>query len=128
MRSITKYQTRVSPYVNIDYTFGTVDLRGDSIQENPIDFYKPIINEICNFKFSESASITVNCTFRHFNTTSSRCIFQMMKALSTIDFKDKEVKVNWYFDFYDEDMKEIGEDYEELTGLNFNYYALPSLN
>ena len=32
-----------------------------------------------------------------------------------------DVIVNWFYEEDDEDMRETGEDYEEILGLNFNY-------
>lgn len=123
---MTKYPTSVSPYVNIDYTHGTLDLEGVSIQENPVEFYQPILDELHNLKFSETYTLIMNCSFRHFNTSSSKFIFEIMKVMQSMEIGNKDVTINWYYDSYDEDMKELGEDYEDLTGLKFNYQALSS--
>ena len=125
MQKVTKLPTSESPYVNIDYSLGVIDLRGKSVQENPLNFYSTLTHSLQEIVKSQSFTVTLNFHFEHFNTSSSKCIYEMLRHMKSVHQKgQKNIRVNWHYDFEDFDMRECGEDYQELTGLKFNYISV----
>jgi len=55
----------------------------------------------------------------YFNTSSSKCILDLLKRLEKINQAGSKVSVNWYFESEDEDMEEAGEDYQAIIKLPF---------
>ena len=92
-------------------------LKGRSIPENSIEFYKPIIEWIDNYGQSVNETTVLSVQLEYFNTSSSKCILDVFKKLETLS--GTEVSVKWYYEEDDEDMLEAGEDYEAIIDLPF---------
>ena len=116
--------TKTSPYIMVDSTEKIIELKGKSTPENAVQFYYPVINNIKKLFSAVSGEIHVNMALEYFNTSSSKCIFDMLKVLKSLQDDDREIVVNWYYEEDDEDMLETGEDYQDLLGMNFNYIEL----
>lgn len=108
-----------TPMVNFDSSKGTLELKGRSIPENSIEFYKPLNDWIDGYAASPKASTIVDIKLEYFNTSSSKCILDLFKQLEKLNEKNTQVKVNWYFEEDDEDMAEAGEDYQAIIDLPF---------
>jgi len=108
-----------TPTVNFDGENGVMELRGRSIPENSIDFYKPLNEWIENYGNSPKPNTVVDIKLEYFNTSSSKCILDLFKQLEKLNSKGTVVNVNWYFEEDDEDMEEAGEDYDAIIDLPF---------
>ena len=96
---------------------GELLLKGRSIPENSIEFYKPLIEWIESYSESPNSSTVLNVQLEYFNTSSSKCILDVFKKLESVT--GSEVSVKWYYEEDDEDMLEAGEDYEAIIDLPF---------
>lgn len=119
--------SRVTPSVYFNPNKELLDLRGKSSPENPLNFYGSLLLNID--KYAEiKGNITVNLAFEYFNTSSSKCIFNLLRKLDEISQLGKRVIVNWYYENDDEDMLEAGEDYSSFFGYEFNFVSVPVIN
>ena len=105
-----------TPFVEFN-SKGELLLKGRSIPENSIEFYKPIIEWIDNYGQSVNETTVLSVQLEYFNTSSSKCILDVFKKLETLS--GTEVSVKWYYEEDDEDMLEAGEDYEAIIDLDF---------
>jgi|TARA_B100000497_G_C7649274_1_gene390537 hypothetical protein len=105
-----------TPFVEFN-SKGELLLKGRSIPENSIEFYKPIIEWIDNYGQSVNETTVLSVQLEYFNTSSSKCILDVFKKLETLS--GTEVSVKWYYEEDDEDMLEAGEDYEAIIDLPF---------
>ena len=87
----------------------------------PLEFYYPILSSLDKAFTQGATSFTANFAFEYFNTSSSKCLFDILKRLAQFKNQGMDVRVNWFYEEYDEDMKETGEDYEDVLNLSFNY-------
>ena len=108
-----------TPEVNFDANLGVLEIKGRSIPENSIEFYKPLIDWIDSYGASSKETTVVEMRLEYFNTSSSKCILDLFKKLESINGGNTEVKINWYFEEEDEDMEEAGEDYDAIINLPF---------
>jgi hypothetical protein len=108
-----------TPTVKFDGQKGILELKGRSIPENSIEFYKPLNDWIDGYSASPIAETTVDVKLEYFNTSSSKCILDLFKQLENLNKQGTKVKVNWYFEEDDEDMAEAGEDYQAIIDLPF---------
>ena len=113
--------TRVTPLVNFDPEEGILEVKGRSSPENSILFYQKIIDSLDEFAESGGDEFTANFSFEYFNTSSSKCLFDVFKKLSKINDEGKELTINWFYEEDDEDMMGAGEDYADLLDLDFNF-------
>lgn len=98
---------------------GKLELRGRSIPENSVEFYKPLHDWVEAYGQNPSSDTIVDIKLEYFNTSSSKCILDLFKKLEAINGKGTEVTINWYFEMDDEDMEEAGEDYQAIISIPF---------
>ncbi len=127
MDSIFIEPTRVTPLVSFNPEINLLEIKGRSSPENSILFYDQILSLIDDFIASENESLTVNFSFEYFNTSSSKCLFDVFRKLTKLEDEDKELIINWYYEEDDEDMMEAGEDYADLLDLDINFIELEEL-
>jgi len=99
------------PSVNFDAETGICELAGESYLEETVEFYTPLIQWLKTYIEEEARPITFNIKLTYFNTSSSRCILDILNILKIYEENGGTVIVNWYFDPDDSDMEEEIEDY-----------------
>jgi len=119
MKPIEIEGTSKTPTVSLNPENGLVEIKGRSIPENSVEFYKPLVDWLEDYKKSPASKTTVNIQLEYFNTSSSKCILDVFKRLEDINKGDAEVLINWYYEEDDEDMLEAGEDYESIIRVPF---------
>lgn len=119
MEPINIEGTAKTPNVVFDSSTGTFEIKGRSIPENSVEFYKPIVDWLDKYKENPLARTEVNIKLEYFNTSSSKCILDVFKKLEAIHKARNEVQINWYYEEDDEDMLEAGEDYESIIRVPF---------
>lgn len=108
-----------TPSITFNANEGKLELKGRSIPENSVEFYKPLNDWIEAYGVSPKAQTSVDIKLEYFNTSSSKCILDLFKKLETINGKGTDVNINWYFEEDDEDMEEAGQDYQAIISLPF---------
>lgn len=96
---------------------GELLLKGRSIPENSIEFYKPLIEWLESYSESPNSTTVLSVQLEYFNTSSSKCILDVFKKLESVSGSD--ITVKWHYEEDDEDMLEAGEDYEAIIDLPF---------
>lgn len=116
-----------TPSINFDSETGVLELRGRSIPENSIEFFKPLNDWLDKYGDSPQPSTSINVKLEYFNTSSSKCILDLFKRLEKMNGKSTQVTVNWYFEKDDEDMEEAGEDYQAIVSLPFKIIEIDEI-
>ena len=120
MDSINIEGTPKTPSVSFEAETGKLVIKGRSIPENSIEFYKPLVDWIDKYTAEAKGTVEVNMQLEYFNTSSSKCILDVFKKLENLHNKSvAEVVINWYYEEDDEDMLEAGEDYQSILKLPF---------
>ncbi len=111
--------TPKTPTIKFDPSTGNLLIKGRSIPENSIEFYKPLVDSLENYGSSPQGNTNVDIQLEYFNTSSSKCILDVFKKLETINAGASEVIINWHYEEDDEDMLEAGEDYQAIINVPF---------
>ncbi|HKK61674.1 MAG TPA: DUF1987 domain-containing protein [Bacteroidales bacterium] len=111
--------TAKTPNVKFESEEGLIEIKGRSIPENSIEFYKPLVEWLEKYGEEPKDLTQVNVQLEYFNTSSSKCILDVFKKLETIHKGKNEVIINWHYEEDDEDMLEAGEDYESIIRVPF---------
>ena len=119
MEKINIESTPKTPSINFDFEKGFLEIKGRSIPENSIEFYKPIVESLEKYGSTPSPTTTVNIQLEYFNTSSSKCILDVFKKLESIHKNGNQLVINWYYEQDDEDMLEAGEDYQAIINVPF---------
>ncbi|MBX7093111.1 MAG: DUF1987 domain-containing protein [Flavobacteriales bacterium] len=117
-----------TPTVNLNAEKGVLELKGRSIPENSIEFYKPIFDWVENYGSNPKSDTQVNVVLEYFNTSSSKCILDFFKKLENLNNGGKtKVTINWHYEEDDEDMLEAGEDYQAIISVPFKMVAIEEI-
>ena len=124
MEKILIEPTKITPLIRFDPKNGILEIKGRSSPENSVQFYRLIIEALDDFSNSRYDTLTANFAYEYFNTSSSKCLFDILKRMKKIDKEGKNLIINWFYEEDDEDMMEAGEDYSELLEMDFNFVEI----
>jgi len=108
-----------TPTINFSPENGKLLIKGRSIPENSIEFYKPLVDALENYSGNPKDATNVDIVLEYFNTSSSKCILDVFKKLEKINSESNGVVINWHYEEDDEDMLEAGEDYQAIINIPF---------
>jgi hypothetical protein len=111
--------TPKTPSIKFIAEEGVMEIKGRSIPENSIEFYKPLVDWLESYAKDPLKKTQVNIQLEYFNTSSSKCILDVFKKLEAIHKSKHDVVINWFYEEDDEDMLEAGEDYESIIRVPF---------
>jgi len=117
-----KYQNAgslITPFINLDPESGTLEIKGRSIPENPIEFYTPLIDALEEYARSPKPVTQVTLRLEYYNSSSSKCLLEIFKKLERIQESGYDIKINWLYDEQDDGMLSAGEDYQVMLNLTF---------
>lgn len=117
-----------TPTVHFDSATGQLELRGRSIPENSIEFYRPLIEWIDTYARDPKPSTKLVVQLEYFNTSSSKCILDLFKKLELVRSSGNEVTVLWHYEVDDEDMLEAGEDYQAIINIPFKMIQIEEVD
>ena len=110
MDKILIQKTKTSPEVIMDFDKGILEIIGESYPENAVGFYKPVFDWL-NSVIGSNVPLTVNFRLDYFNTSSSKCVIDILDILDKYYANSGKVEVKWYYKEDDDDMLETGEEF-----------------
>lgn len=121
MNNLIVEDTIKTPSISFDGDNGQLELKGKSIPENSLEFYKPVFEWLEEYGKTPHPNTEMSIRLEYFNTSSSKCLLDVLRRLENIQLSGKsKVKVNWFYESDDEDMMEAGEDYQALVKVPFD--------
>jgi Ser-tRNA(Ala) deacylase AlaX len=125
MEKILRQGTSKTPYILADPDQGLIEIKGRSNPENSAEFYKPVVEWLDEYVEFHKGEVTLVIDLEHFNTSSSKCIMDIMKRLKKIYTANRAVNISWYYEEDDEEMLEAAETYEAMTNLDIEKISKP---
>ena len=107
--------------LEVECSPGYFKLSGNSILSDPRKFFKPIVEWIEKYIQNPEDKTTVDLKLEYVDTASVQSVFDIMRMFKPLQEKDKEVVVNFYFEFDDPELLELGEIMEGRLGIKFNF-------
>ena len=124
MKTLEIKQTSNTPGITLDQTQGRFKFQGKSFPENTADFYEPVLNWLAEYGKTPNKNTTVEMQFDYFNTSSAKMILEVFKKIKEIKDAGSEVLVRWKYLSMDEEMQEVGEEYEYMVDIPFEYIEI----
>ncbi|MBL4656902.1 MAG: DUF1987 domain-containing protein [Flavobacteriales bacterium] len=125
MESILLTSTSKTPEVSFDAEKGTLSLKGRSIPEHTVEFYKPLHQWIEEYGQNPQAFTAVEIFVEYYNTSSSKSILDLFKRLENIHKTGHDMLIKWYYEDDDEALLESGEEYESMVDIPFELISVP---
>lgn len=121
MQNFTTEQSAKTPFIELNSQTGHFSMRGKSIPENTLQFYKPLFEWLTEYNQSPQKTTTVDIQMDYFNTSSAKIFADLFHQLEKLQESGKSnVIINWLYNEEDDDMLEAGEDYKSITKVTFN--------
>ncbi|MCK5168331.1 MAG: DUF1987 domain-containing protein [Bacteroidales bacterium] len=134
MNKINITATLKSPRVIFDPENYLFEMEGVSRPENVRDFYYPIIDTLREYfenlvekKLNDSFNENVmkfNFKLDYFNSSSAKFIADILVIVKNFAEAGFNIKIYWYFEESDEDMKDVGEDFSDMISHPFNFVMI----
>ncbi len=115
---IQLHATDKTPAILFDTQTGVFSITGKSLTENAYEFYKPLLELIEGYKKQPQFQTIINIQLEYFNTSSSKSMLDLLRSFETLK-TSSNIIVNWYYEADDDDMLEVGEDYQQIVDLTF---------
>lgn len=95
---------------------GKLCINGFSIPENSMELYSQPMKWLKDLKKTDPIPIELDLKFDFLDSSSTRSVADMLKILNELRNKNFDhITVNWFYERYDNDMKETGEDLNSIT-------------
>ncbi|MCG8702084.1 MAG: DUF1987 domain-containing protein [Bacteroidales bacterium] len=111
-----------TPEVILDKEKNVFELTGKSLPEDVIEFYNPIFSWAEEYAKSPNDVTDVKIKIIYFNSASQRSLNEFLTILKKIELRNCTVNIHWYYDEDDEEMYDSGEEFADITELNFVYH------
>ena len=133
MEALKIESTNLTPEVDFNPLTGRFEISGYSRPEDVREFYKPILEWLTDYyKLLENGTLSMDFNknkllfilkFTYFNSASTKFISDLLFQFVKFKRIGMEVDIDWYYEEYDEDMREVGEDLSDMVNYAFNYYS-----
>ncbi len=124
MQNIFINRTETTPEIKFDFQKGQFEINGVSYPEFAREFYEPVLEALNKYVENPSAKVTqMAFKFTYFNTGTNTLISGILAALEKLVSNGHQVRLQWYYEEDDEDMRELGEYFKTLTTLPLEFIA-----
>lgn len=103
--------TAITPGVVFDEASGTLEFSGQSYPEDSVPFYMEIENHVERYLEETHKPLTIVFKLDYFNTSSSKCLLNLLETVERYHETCKNILVKWYYAADDEDMHNNGVDF-----------------
>jgi len=113
--------TANTPKVVLDPKEGKIVIAGSSSPFSPTNFFGPILDWLENYRVLCEKPLHIYIMLDYFNTYTSKFLLRLSRVCDTMSIEGKEIKIFWYFDPEDTDMKDFGEHLSGIFNKGFEF-------
>ncbi len=117
--------TEDTPLIYFHPEEGRFEIAQSSLPENAVEFYKPIINWIKEYRNDANPETVFDFNLEYLNTASSKQVFELIMQINNLATSTK-VLVRWHYDSIDEDMLGLGTRFSHLVNVDFEFIEYDS--
>ena len=112
-----------SPEINANGDSGLFEIRGKSLPEDAVEFYRPLERYIVEYINAPKPLTIINLRLEYLNSSSSKKLLDLIGYIETIAKEGYQVEVNWFHREDDQDMIDEGVEFAHMTPLKVNFIA-----
>ena len=110
MPSFSREASARTPYIHLDYTAGTLVMRGESYPEDVPAFYAEINEAITAYFADNDQALSVAIQLTYFNSSSARALMELLDLLDDAAKSGRTITVDWSCDPDDDITREFAQD------------------
>jgi len=121
MENLYIASTESTPLIDFNLETGVLILEGKSVPTETEDFYKPVLDWLDQYIQSPSSSTKLILKLEYFNIASSKKFLFVLYKLNELVEKGIDVTTNWLYHEDEDDMLEVGQDFELMVKIPFKF-------
>lgn len=129
MKVLDIQHTDKTPQVSFDTETREFMMSGYSRPENIREFFVPILNSLQEHltaivKSGDTAVYTFHFKLEYYNSSSAKFISDIIKVIKQCADIGLNLTICWHYDADDEEMREAGEDFSQISNIPFEYVSV----
>lgn len=108
-----------TPSVIMDLRNFVVRIEGASFPEDAVDFYTPVLEWVKKLGNEFEDEFVCDFDFTILSSASNKMIFELLIKMEKLHLEGCKVKVNWFYESFDEDMFDEGKGFKEGMKMPF---------
>ena len=116
--------TPKTPEIRFNAASGVFEISGVMVPEDSIGFYKNILTWVKGYVENPAPSTNVILKLSYINTSSLQTLYDLLFQVNEIHKKGSIVTIDWFYYVDDEDMREVGEDFQEALDIKIKFIAV----
>jgi len=124
MELLERIQSETSPGIIMDPIKGFIKLSGRAIPNDAERTFRPILNWMNEYIQNPNELTVFECEMDYFNTSSQKYMADIFKMSNQLFKNGKKVQVIWKYFTEDEDMKLIGEQFQNILDFPINFIEI----
>lgn len=123
MEDLIIHGNKQKPDLMFSATTGELNVSGQSLPENAITLYTPVLEWIEEYAKAPAKQTVFSLKMKYYNTASSKMFFSIVKKLNSLFNAGHDIEIKWYYHADDEDMLDAGEYFRDLVDVPFNFIS-----
>ena len=120
MESLILQASSRTPQVQFDINSGEFFIKGKSIPDNSVEFYKPVFEWLTKYFENPLKSNSITFALDYYNTSSAKCLADILKKIQAVYVAGGcTIEIIWVYQEFDEDMLEAGEEFKSSLTVPF---------
>lgn len=123
MKDFILESTIQTPSLHFSGDSGIMSISGRAIPNDTEEFWSGALDWFDSYLSRPNKVTEFRIDLEYFNISSSKRILYLLYKLNGLVAKGLQAKVNWLYRETDEDMYEVGQDYEYMVKVPFELIA-----
>jgi hypothetical protein len=120
-------RTKNSPALLLDPK-GVISIEGRCVVEHAESFFADVIHWIKQYLDTKPDRTVVEVRMDYMNSSSTKQMTDIFAAIADSLIQGNNVIIKWYYEEDDEDIRDMGEEYQEIfKSLTFEFIAVPEI-
>ena len=113
--------TEEAPEVIFDKDKSEFRISGKSYMEDATTHYAHVLGWLEEYRKDPNPKTVFKFELEYVNTASSKIVHDILDALDNLYLDDNDVLIEWKYYEEDEDMLELGQEYDEIYEVPFKF-------
>lgn len=120
-------QTEDTPLIHFDPDTGKFEVIGNCIPENIYLFFNPVFEWIDQYLEQPCNKTEFIFQMKMISSASTKMFYELMNKIDTLyDKTECEVHITWLYSIYDDEIREIGNDFKDGVLVPFDTVLVDS--
>lgn len=127
MNNLIIHSTPKTPEISFNASSGVFEISGIMVPEDSIGFYKNILNWVKEYVKNPAPSTKIILKLSYINTSSLQTLYDLFFQINKIHQKNSQASIEWHYSSEDEDMKDVGGDFQEALDIKIKFIAVETV-